>query len=366
MATQQPESSVKPAFLFIPDISGFTKFVSETEIIHSQHIVQELLEILIDSNLLNLQISEIEGDAIFFYRPGNKPGQQEILKQVETMYFNFHRHLKLYDHQRICNCGACKSAVDLKLKIVAHYGEVSEYMVKDHKKLFGKDVILIHRLLKNNIDSNEYILMTDPLIKDDDHVADISWFSATTGKENYDAGEVDFTFSVLSELYKIVPPPQLPHFNLSAKASVNFTLEEVVPAEMEKVFGTIFDLELRPTWMEGIKGIEMLNHEKINRTGTNHRCIVSSKNNPIIVTESATTSSDKMELVEMDQKGMGGCRFSLQRLTPEETNVKVEMLVRNNPVVKLMFGLMMKKKYKKQMTKSLSNLKQTFSPAPAS
>ena len=32
--------------LFIPDISGFTRFVSETEIEHSRLIIQELLEAL--------------------------------------------------------------------------------------------------------------------------------------------------------------------------------------------------------------------------------------------------------------------------------------------------------------------------------
>ena len=30
--------------LFIPDISGFTRFVNETEIDHSRLIIQELLE----------------------------------------------------------------------------------------------------------------------------------------------------------------------------------------------------------------------------------------------------------------------------------------------------------------------------------
>ena len=76
----------QPALLFMPDISGFTQFVSETEILHSQHIIQELLEIIIDSNHLNLQISEIEGDAIFFYRPGDKPDLKSLLQQVEKLY----------------------------------------------------------------------------------------------------------------------------------------------------------------------------------------------------------------------------------------------------------------------------------------
>ena len=85
----------QPALLFMPDISGFTQFVSETEILHSQHIIQELLEIIIDSNHLNLQISEIEGDAIFFYRPGDKPDLKSLLQQVEKMFTRFHGHSEI-------------------------------------------------------------------------------------------------------------------------------------------------------------------------------------------------------------------------------------------------------------------------------
>ena len=93
---------------FIPDIGGFTKFVSETEIRHSQHIIQELLEILINANQIGLEISEIEGDAILFYKYGNAPQLNEIYGQVEKMFCEFHRHLAAYELRRICKCTACK------------------------------------------------------------------------------------------------------------------------------------------------------------------------------------------------------------------------------------------------------------------
>ncbi|MGI8583184.1 MAG: DUF2652 domain-containing protein, partial [Chitinophagaceae bacterium] len=69
--------------LFIPDISGFTKFVNETEIDHSRLIIQELLEILINANQIGLEVSEIEGDAILFYKFGESPNLEELYKQVE-------------------------------------------------------------------------------------------------------------------------------------------------------------------------------------------------------------------------------------------------------------------------------------------
>ena len=80
--------------LFIPDISGFTKFVNETEIEHSRLIIQELLEILINTNQIGLEISEIEGDAILFYKFGKSPGLKELYEQVEKMFRTFHSHLR--------------------------------------------------------------------------------------------------------------------------------------------------------------------------------------------------------------------------------------------------------------------------------
>ena len=69
--------------LFIPDISGFTRFVHETDINHSRLIIEELLEILINANQIGLEVSEVEGDAILFYRFGDSPPLEEVYKQVE-------------------------------------------------------------------------------------------------------------------------------------------------------------------------------------------------------------------------------------------------------------------------------------------
>ena len=69
-----------------------------------------------------------------------------------------HGHLKKYETHRICSCGACCEANNLSLKFVAHYGEVAHKQVKDRSKLFGKDVIVAHRLLKNKVDSGHSIL----------------------------------------------------------------------------------------------------------------------------------------------------------------------------------------------------------------
>ena len=117
--------------LFIPDISGFTRFVNETDIEHSRLIIQELLELLINSNQIGLELSEIEGDAILFYRFGQSPGIKELYAQVEKMFTDFHRQVIAYDKLKYCQCRACTSAVNLSLKVISHYGEFTGYTIKD-------------------------------------------------------------------------------------------------------------------------------------------------------------------------------------------------------------------------------------------
>ena len=89
-ATAAP--GIQQALLFIPDISGFTRFVNDTEIAHSQHIIEELLERIIDANEMDLSMAEVEGDAVFFYRAGSTPTAAQLLSQIQRMFINFHAH----------------------------------------------------------------------------------------------------------------------------------------------------------------------------------------------------------------------------------------------------------------------------------
>lgn len=150
-------------FIFIPDISGFTQFVNSVELKHSQHIISELLEVLLDTNEMGLKVSEVEGDAILFYKLGELPDLDVTYKQVEKMFMSFHKHLELYESRRTCHCNACTSAIHLSLKIITHYGEFTEYKIKDFLKLIGKDIIIAHQLLKNDIAEHEYWLITSNL-----------------------------------------------------------------------------------------------------------------------------------------------------------------------------------------------------------
>jgi Protein of unknown function (DUF2652) len=60
-----------------------------------------------------------------------------------------------------CSCPACCDISQLKLKAIAHYGQAVIKKVRRLEELAGTDVILAHRLLKNKIPSQEYLLLTE-------------------------------------------------------------------------------------------------------------------------------------------------------------------------------------------------------------
>jgi hypothetical protein len=203
---------VTPSLLFIPDITGFTKFVNDTEVAHGQHIVAELPELIIDSDQLGMTVSEVEGDAVLFIR--RPPCSFEaLLEQARVTFEAFHTHLKSYETQRICECGACRTAHQLSLKRVAHTGPIEMVRVHRFEKPYGSDLILAHRLLKNDVPESEYVLMTgaiaeegsgeDALLPDRAHVVD--------GETEYeDFGTVAYRYVALETLLASIPDPPPP------------------------------------------------------------------------------------------------------------------------------------------------------------
>lgn len=245
--------------LFIPDISGFTKFINEAEIEHSRLIIQELLEILIDNNKIGLEVSEIEGDAILFYKYGPAPPLNELYEQVERMFLSFHQSLYAYDQWKYCYCKACNSAIDLTLKIVTHYGEFTDYNVKNFKKLIGKDIIVAHQLLKNDINQREYWLVTDNLEEDPSPKHFREWMNWSSSRKETENGTVDYHYAILSQLKKEItlqplPIPPLSGFSKIICATRDFDIDLI------SLFHASGDFNNRKNWLDGVKEIRQLNH----------------------------------------------------------------------------------------------------------
>ena len=359
---QIADNTPQPTLIFIPDISGFTEFVHDTDVSHSQHIIQELLETIIDSNTLNLEISEIEGDAVLFYRMGEAPDSAELLRQVRTMYEQFHSHLKRYESQRICHCGACSTAHNLRLKFVAHYGDLSTSKVKNFTKLFGKDLIVAHRLLKNKIDLDEYILVTHALstsCPDWNKLEDVTWADAVTGRDTYDFGEMEYIYIPMAPLYDQIPEPSMESYTLGNSVSIG-TLTREFNAPIQMAFDVLSDVSYKHHWQPGLKDSAELNGA-ITKNGSTHRCVINGNNkDPFVISHSFDSQNQSVTWSETDVQNDIEVVLRLDRIDENRTLLTQELFVDKNPFVRFFLKHVFGAKLRKNSKIAHQNLDEYF------
>jgi len=339
--------------LFIPDISGFTRFVTDMEIEHSRHIIQELLEVLIDANELGLEISEIEGDAILFYKYGAPPDTEQIYSQVEKMFCSFHRHLQTYEYRRFCQCKACVTAIDLSLKVITHYGEFTGYAVKTFQKLIGKDVIVAHQLLKNNIEQHEYWLATTNLLGDSPPSELKQWMHWSAGVKETENGKIPFHYAQLSELKNKIEPERTSNYEIEKKIMV-LSISREFDTDVKTLFFTSVHFELRNQWFEGIKTIDEVEHF-LPGIGTKHRCILEKGQRIVYTSSFSYDPENKIVFSETDEKKETAMYFIVEPLGEKKSRLTLE-LYGASKMMKVMFDLFMKKKMQGRLQRSLQKL----------
>lgn len=339
--------------LFIPDISGFTQFVTETEINDSRLIIQQLLELLINANQIGLEVSEIEGDAILFYRFGEAPNLQELYDQVKKMFVEFHRFLAAYDSNRFCQCKACVSAVNLTLKVITHYGEFTQYNVKDFNKLLGKDVIVAHQLLKNDIDHHEYWLVTKPLLQTEQPQDFAKWMKWSSSGKKTEMGEIQFHYVQLSQLKNELPALPLLQLEITEKTRI-LTVSKEYNAHIITMIHAVANFNYRHLWQEGVKKVEELTHF-LPRVGMKSRKTF--ENGEVLVyTSSYSFHPGRIEFSETDEKKETSTYYILEKITTDKTRLTIDLYIRRNVVKEFFYRILGKKKEKKSIEKSLINL----------
>lgn len=144
---------VTEGYLVLGDISGYTAFLTGTELEHSHAIITELMRLLRAKLCPPLHFVKLEGDAVFCFAPHDAfPDPEQLLELVEATYFDFHSRLLDMARSTTCECDACRAIDGLDLKFVAHRGTfVVDRDLDDRLDLAGPDVILAHRLLKNTV-----------------------------------------------------------------------------------------------------------------------------------------------------------------------------------------------------------------------
>lgn len=144
--------------IFIPDITGFTNFVNSVKPDLGVYVIRKLLNEIIINNPLDIQLSEIEGDAILYFKPGKPIGIEQILQGLQKMSKAFDRK---YRHLKNKHC----LGSEMSLKFVVHYGNITVYKIAGFISLYGEAVIESHRLLKNGAGLTNYVLITEDYFK---------------------------------------------------------------------------------------------------------------------------------------------------------------------------------------------------------
>ncbi len=173
----------------MPDITGFTRFMAETDIEFSRKIIPSLLRNIVNSNTLNLKVGEIEGDAILFFRFGPLPSLKELGEQCINFYLNFNKHLESLEKEFPDDFERYISPSKLSLKIILHAAEITSTNIEGTIKLIGEDMVVVHKLLKNTVKEPEYILLTEKLLSnytEDEILKTFHWFTLEKSEDEYE------------------------------------------------------------------------------------------------------------------------------------------------------------------------------------
>jgi len=182
----------KPVILIIADISGYTNFVTSNieTTAHSQTVIGELVETIIRQVEIPLEVAKLEGDAVFLYSVKENSDamsweekRRKIGEKLVTFFDAFTKKVVALQMSTLCECDACRNIHLLRLKIIVHSGRTVFQKIGRFEELGGLDAIIVHRLLKNSVQSKEYILMTESGYEDIDFPSKIE---VRKGREKYD------------------------------------------------------------------------------------------------------------------------------------------------------------------------------------
>ena len=168
--TEQDDQQAQQGYLLLADISGYTAFLTGTELEHSHAIIRELTKLIRERLAPPMRFVKLEGDAVFCYADaGAFADGERFIELIEVCYFDFSNRLLDMTRATTCRCDACKAIPTLGLKFVTHFGAFMVERDDGREDLAGPDVILVHRLLKNTISDaggpQAYAFFTEACVK---------------------------------------------------------------------------------------------------------------------------------------------------------------------------------------------------------
>jgi uncharacterized protein YndB with AHSA1/START domain len=272
-APLRPLHRAEAGTLIIGDLSGYTRYLSETEFDHAHAVLDGVFRIMAATLQPTFHLQELEGDAVFVYRLESAPDAAVLLDGVEQTYFAFRRHMRDVIAATTCECNACRRMPQLDLKFVAHFGSFIVDRMGSSDKLTGTDVVIVHRLLKNDVAERlglrSYAIYTDALVKASG--IDPEVLSMVPHSEEYEhLGRIDVHVQDLARVWDAERAAE--RVELDPSRVFVDEIAEDLPAPPAEVWRHLTDPQLRMGW-QGLRMIDEGARGGRRGVGTRSHCV---------------------------------------------------------------------------------------------
>lgn len=251
----------------LADIGGYTQFLTGVGMEHAKEITSDLFNAMLKANGKRWKVAKIEGDCIFFYREGREP-TDALLAHIRTLYEEFCTHVIDIAARASCPCGACTRTNQLTLKFVVHAGEFDVQKIGNREELIGPDLVVAHRLLKNSIPIDEYVLLTSECSGGPAAQA----LPASEGQDEYgDVGLVSYTYLDLETVRDEIEK-KMRFFVAADQARMRVVID--IDASADAVWDAMWNREKHLEWSGEKEHWEAPGRR--GRIGQVHRCVPAS------------------------------------------------------------------------------------------
>ena len=258
-------------YLLIADISGYTQFLTSSEMDHATPILHSLLGVLIDQVGDPLHFWKTEGDAVLAYSTDQEfPSGETFLTICENLYNAFSMRRQDIIANTTCPCNACANVSGLDLKIIAHHGKFDEMQLGPVSDISGSDVILVHRMTKTDVAEitgvRSYALFSDAAAT----AMDINDILEPFSQDFEHFGEVGMQVYDLAKSWESLRASR-ERFFLNEEDGV-WTFKYDFDAPIGVVWEALVAPDLKVKWMDGIKEITVDNPNGRLGEGTAYHC----------------------------------------------------------------------------------------------
>jgi uncharacterized protein YndB with AHSA1/START domain len=263
--------TTQTGYLLVADITGYTQFLTSSELDHANPILKSLLGSLIEQIGEPMQFWKMDGDAVLAYSTQQEfPSGETFLTICENLYNAFATRLQNIVANTTCPCQACANVGKLDLKIMAHYGEFDEMQIGPVKDISGADVILVHRMAKSNVSEStgvrSYALFSNAAAEKMKIEAALLPFSQPF--EHF--GEVSMQVYDLAEAWDKFRESRERHFLEEEDGTWTYRRHLNIPIAV--AWEALTAPELKQRWMVDMKSVTVDNPEGRIGTGSDYHC----------------------------------------------------------------------------------------------